>query len=71
MDERKGDVNQSHNKENVVNIGDVLPSFEDEFNSTFIRLEAMQEEIMSKTIAKLEEQLSELEAFALKILNEA
>ena len=70
MDEKQGDINQSPDKENVLNVKDATTSLEDKFNSTFVKLEAMQEEIMLKKIAELEEQLCELEAFAMKIINE-
>lgn len=71
MDERNGDVNQSpNNQEHVLNVKDDSPLFEDEFNSTFTKLEAMQEEIVLTKIEELERRLSDIEAFVLKIIDE-
>ncbi len=72
MNGKAGDVSQYPEKANCVegSSSSNSSSFEDEFNSTFDRLKAMQEEIMSKRIAELEEQLSDLEVFATKIINE-
>lgn len=69
MDENQGGESSSPNKENVLNLKDENPSFEDEFNSAFTKLEAMQDEIIAKKIAELEEQLCELESFAMKMIN--
>ena len=68
MDGKQRNMNQSQNKMNEVEVG--TPSLEEDFNSTFTKLEAMQDEIVAKKIAELEESLSELEAFAMKIINE-
>ena len=68
MDGKQGNMNQSQNKMNEVEVSS--PSLEEDFNSAFTKLEAMQDEIVAKKIAELEESLSELEAFAMKIINE-
>ena len=68
MDGKQGNMNQSQNKMNEVEVSS--SSLEEDFNSTFTKLEAMQDEIVAKKIAELEESLSELEAFAMKIINE-
>ena len=68
MDGKQRNMNQSQNKMNEVEVSS--PSLEEDFNSTFTKLEAMQDEIVAKKIAELEESLSELEAFAMKIINE-
>lgn len=71
INENRGDASQYPNKARYVE-GDSSEKeipFNDEFDSTFSKLEAMQEEIMSKRIADLEELLSEIEAFASSIIN--
>lgn len=69
MNKNQEDINPSDSsRENEVNVGVISTSFEDNFNSTFTRLEEMQDAIVAEKIAELEEELCELEEFALKII---
>lgn len=68
MNEDTGDAIPSPEKEGAVNAGDANSSFEEELNSAFKTLEAMQEEIMEKKLVDLEERLWELETIANDII---